>query len=60
MFAFESFSDTVCIRYKGRIKFDSETFGTAELRQVYGINQAYQSDKSSLVAPRGVEPLLPG
>ncbi len=46
--------------FAGRVQFDGEKFGTAELRQVYGINQAYQLDKSSLVAPRGVEPLLPG
>ncbi len=46
--------------FKSKIEFDGEKLGTADLRQVYGINQAYQSDKSSLVAPRGVEPLLPG
>ncbi|MBP6889613.1 MAG: recombinase zinc beta ribbon domain-containing protein [Candidatus Moranbacteria bacterium] len=46
--------------FAGRVQFDGEKLGTADLRQVYGINQAYQSDKSSLVAPRGVEPLLPG
>ncbi len=43
-----------------RIEFDGEKLGTAELRQIYRINQVYQTDKSSLVAPRGVEPLLPG
>ncbi len=46
--------------FAGRIKFNGEILGTAELRQVYRINQVYRSDKSSLVAPRGVEPLLPG
>ena len=46
--------------FAGRIKFDGEKLGTAELRQIYRINQVYQTDKSSLVAPRGVEPLLPG
>lgn len=46
--------------FAGRIKFDGEKLGTAELREVYRINQVYQTDKSSLVAPRGVEPLLPG
>lgn len=46
--------------FAGRVEFDGEKFGTAELRQVYKINQTFQSDKSSLVAPRGVEPLLPG
>lgn len=46
--------------FKSRIGFDGAKLGTAELSQVYRINQAYQLDKSSLVAPRGVEPLLPG
>jgi site-specific DNA recombinase len=46
--------------FAGRIEFDGKKLGTAELRQVYKINQTFQSDKSSLVAPRGVEPLLPG
>lgn len=46
--------------FAGRVDFDGEKFGTAELSQVYRINQAFVADKSSLVAPRGVEPLLPG
>ena len=46
--------------FAGRVNFDGEKLGTAEFRQVYGINQAYQTDKSSLVAPRGVEPLFSG
>lgn len=44
----------------GRIEFDGEQLGTADLRQIYAINQAYQLDKSSLVVPRGVEPLFSG
>ncbi|QQR79232.1 MAG: recombinase family protein [Candidatus Moraniibacteriota bacterium] len=46
--------------FAGRIDYDGKKLGTTELRQIYRINQAYQSDKSSLVAPRGIEPLLPG
>ncbi len=46
--------------FAGKIKYDGEKLGTAELRQVYGINQAYRADKSSLVALRGVEPLFSG
>ncbi len=46
--------------FKSKVEFDGKKFGTAELSQVYKINQTFQSDKSSLVAPRGVEPLLPG
>lgn len=46
--------------FTGNIQFDGEKFGTAELSLVYKINQASQPDLSNLVAPRGVEPLLPG
>lgn len=48
------------IVFSEKLPFDGEKFGTAELARVYAINQAFVADKSSLVAPRGVEPLLPG
>ena len=35
-------------------------FGTARLGLIYELNQTCGADKSLLVAPRGVEPLLPG
>lgn len=46
--------------FKNQVEFDGKIFGTVELSQVYKINQAYQSDKSSLVIPRGVEPRFTG
>lgn len=46
--------------FAGNIQFDGEKLGTAELSRVYAINQSFVADKSSLVAPRGIEPLLPG
>ena len=42
------------------IKYDGEKFGTPDLRLLYTINQHSRADKSSLVAPRGIGPLLPG
>lgn len=46
--------------FAGRIEFDGEKLGTAELSRIYAINQSLVEKKSNLVAPRGVEPLLPG
>lgn len=46
--------------FKNRIEFDGEKFGTADLKLIYKINQQSPADKSSMVASRGIEPLLPG
>ena len=46
--------------FSGRIEYDGEKLGNADLSLVYKINQASQPDLSNLVAPRGIEPLLPG
>lgn len=50
------FQKIVC---KKKIEFDGEKFRTAELSQVYAINQEYDGEKSCLVAPTGIEPVLP-
>lgn len=48
------------LTFDGSIKYDGEKFGTPDLRLLYAINQLCGADKSSLVAPRGIGPLLPG
>jgi hypothetical protein len=45
---------------KENIEFDSVKFGTAQLSQVYELNQKNPSRDSLLVAPRGIEPRFPG
>ena len=46
--------------FAGSIKYDGEKLGTPDLRLMYKINQHFRADKSSLVALRGIEPLLSG
>ncbi|KKP94868.1 MAG: Site-specific recombinase [Candidatus Moranbacteria bacterium GW2011_GWE1_36_7] len=46
--------------FAGSIKYDGKKFGTPDLRLLYGMNQLCGADKSNLVAPRGIGPLLPG
>ena len=43
-----------------KITFDGEKFGTAKLGRIFEVNRSSGDNLSSLVAPRGIEPLLPG
>ena len=45
--------------FDGKVYFDGKQFGTQELSSIYRLNQEYGGKKSSLVAPRGIEPRLP-
>lgn len=42
----------------GEIRFDGKDFWNSPLTSIYRLNQAYLAGKSTLVAPRGIEPLL--
>ncbi len=44
--------------FKSKVEYDGKSLGISELSHVYRINQLFVADKSTLVAPRGVEPLL--
>ena len=46
--------------FAGRVIYDGEKLGTADLRLMYKINQLSLTDKSLIVVPRGVEPLFSG
>ena len=45
--------------FQDKLQFNGKRFGNAKLSPIYEMNRMFDGNKSSLVAPRGIEPRLP-